>query len=89
MNHDPMSIKASSPTASRAASFTSLTSLVAKTGANVARLSPSVKILLEDIAHRAHGPDGATGVARHGADVRLNTEDRDTGQLFHVAIYRL
>ena len=89
MNHDPMSIKASSPTASRAASFTSLTSLVAKTGANVARLSPTVKILLEEITHRAHGPDGATGVVRHGTDVRQDAEDRDTEQLFRAAIYRL
>lgn len=89
MNHDPMSIKASSPTVSRTVSFISLTSLAAKTSANVARLSPTVKILLENIAHRAHGPDGATGVASHGTDVRQNAEECDTEQLFRAAIYRL
>ena len=89
MNHDPMSTKASSPTASRAASFISLTSLAVKASADIARLSPTVKILLDNIAHRAHGPDGATGVVRRGTDVRQDAEDRDTEQLFCAAIYRL
>ncbi len=89
MNHGPMSIKASSSTASGAASFISLTSLAAKTSADIAHLSRTVKIPLENITHRAHGPDGATGVARRGTDVRQDAVDRDTGQLFCAAIYRL
>jgi aconitate hydratase len=57
MNHDPMGIKASLPTASGAASFISLASLAAKTGADVARLPHTVKILLENIARRVGGRD--------------------------------
>jgi aconitate hydratase len=57
MTHDPMGIKASLPTASGAASFISLASLAAETGADVARLPHTVKILLENIARRAGGRD--------------------------------
>src|SRR5690606_33826341 len=57
MNHDPMGIKASLPTASGATSFVSLARLAAKTGADVARLPHTVKILLENIARRAVGRD--------------------------------
>jgi aconitate hydratase len=64
MNHDPMGIKASLPTSSGAASFISLARLAAKTGADVARLPHTVKILLENIARRAGGRDVST------ADVR-------------------
>lgn len=33
-------------------------------------------------AHRAYGPDGATRVARHGTDVKQDSEDRDTEKFF-------
>ena len=52
-----MDIKASLPTASGAASFISLARLAAKTGAQVARLPHTVKILLENIARRVGGRD--------------------------------
>ncbi|EAR22097.1 baeRF3 domain-containing protein [Nitrococcus mobilis] len=35
-------------------------------------------------AHRAHGPDGSTNVARHGTDVMQDAEDRDTEQFFRA-----
>ncbi len=57
MNHDPLGIKASLPTASESASYISLASLAARTGADVARLPHTVKILLENIARRAGGRD--------------------------------
>ena len=57
MNHDPMGIKSQLPTASGTASYISLASLAAKTGANVALLPHTVKILLENIARRAGGRD--------------------------------
>lgn len=59
MNHDPMDIKASLPTASGAASYISLARLAAKTRADVTRLPHTVKILLENIARRVGGRDVA------------------------------
>lgn len=35
-------------------------------------------------AHRAHGPDGATRVARHSTDVKQDAKDRDTEQFFRA-----
>ncbi|QCB45528.1 aconitate hydratase AcnA [Hydrogenophaga sp. PAMC20947] len=57
MHQDPMGIRASLPTGSGTASYISLASLAAKTGADVARLPHTVKILLENIARRAGGRD--------------------------------
>ena len=57
MDHDPMGIKASLATASGAVSYVSLAKLAARTGADVARLPHTVKILLENIARRAGGRD--------------------------------
>ncbi|MEO8280291.1 MAG: aconitate hydratase, partial [Ideonella sp.] len=57
MTHDPMGIQASLPTASGAASYISLAKLAANTGADVARLPHTVKILLENIARRVGGRD--------------------------------
>jgi len=52
-----MGLEASLPTASGSASYISLAKLAAKTGADVARLPHTVKILLENIARRAGGRD--------------------------------
>ena len=52
-----MDIKASLSTKSGAASYISLAKLAAKTGADVARLPHTVKILLENIARRVGGRD--------------------------------
>ncbi|MCL4745217.1 MAG: aconitate hydratase AcnA [Burkholderiaceae bacterium] len=57
MSHDPLGIMASLPTASGAVSFISLARLAAKTGAEIARLPHTVKILIENIARRAGGRD--------------------------------
>ncbi|EDZ68553.1 aconitate hydratase 1 [Nitrosococcus oceani AFC27] len=73
MTNDPFGITATLKTASGAASYVSLTKLADKTGADVARLPHTVKILLENIARRvgsrdvsqadveglAHWPNGA------------------------------
>jgi aconitate hydratase len=57
MNNDPLGIAASLPTASGTAWYVSLDRLATKTGAPVARLPHTVKILLENIARRAGGRD--------------------------------
>ncbi len=57
MNHDPMDIRASLQTASGAASYISLARLAERTGADVARLPHTVKVLLENIARRSGGRD--------------------------------
>ena len=57
MKLDPLDIKATLPTASGTASFVSLARLAATTGADVARLPHTVKILLENIARRVGGRD--------------------------------
>lgn len=63
MDHDPMRIMAGSPTASGAASLMSLSSLAANTVADVAHLLLTARILLQVIAHRAPGPDGAATIS--------------------------
>jgi aconitate hydratase len=57
MMNDPLGVIATFPTASGTASYVSLAKLAAKTGADVARLPHTVKILLENIARRAGGRD--------------------------------
>ena len=57
MNHDPMGIRVSKSTTTGSSSFVSLAGLAKKTGADVARLPHTVKILLENIARRAGGRD--------------------------------
>ena len=77
MNRDPMGLKASLPTASGAASFVSLVGLAEKTGADVARLPHTIKILLENIARRAGGRDVSVADVEslahwpHGAEASL------------------
>ena len=77
MNHDPMGIKASLATASGAVSYISLARLAARTGADIARLPHTVKILLENIARRAGGRDVSTADVEalahwpNGADASL------------------
>lgn len=60
MNHDPLGISKRLQTASGAASYTSLASLATRTGADIARLPHTVKILLENIARRVGGRDVST-----------------------------
>ncbi|ADJ28244.1 aconitate hydratase AcnA [Nitrosococcus watsonii] len=57
MTNDPLGITATLKTASGTASYVSLAKLANKTGANVARLPHTVKILLENIARRAGDRD--------------------------------
>ncbi|MGH8137608.1 MAG: aconitate hydratase AcnA [Steroidobacteraceae bacterium] len=57
-NHpNPLGVTATLATDSGSASYVSLAKLAAKTGADVARLPHTVKILLENIARRAGGRD--------------------------------
>ena len=57
MINDPLGVTARLITDSGTASYVSLAKLAAKTGADVARLPHTVKILLENIARRAGGRD--------------------------------
>ena len=57
MNHDPLDVASTLSTASGTDRYVSLTKLATKTGADVARLPHTVKILLENIARRAGGRD--------------------------------
>ena len=57
MTADPLGTTATLATDSGAASYTSLNKLAAKSGADVARLPHTVKILLENIARRAGSRD--------------------------------
>ena len=57
MTNDPFGATATLTTASGSASYLSLAKLAAQTGADVARLPHTVKILLENIARRAGGRD--------------------------------
>ncbi len=57
MPNDPLGVTARLITDSGTASYVSLAKLAAKTGADVARLPHTVKILLENIARRAGGRD--------------------------------
>ena len=57
-NHpNPLGVTATLATDSGPASYVSLARLAMKTGASVARLPHTVKILLENIARRAGGRD--------------------------------
>jgi aconitate hydratase len=57
MTRDPLGAKATLTTTSGTASYVSFAKLAAKTGAEVARLPHTVKILLENIARRAGSRD--------------------------------
>ena len=57
MSNSPLGIAATLTTAKTTAQYVSLTKLGDKTGADVARLPHTVKILLENIARRAGGRD--------------------------------
>jgi aconitate hydratase len=57
MRNNPLGATATLTTQSGTASYLSLAKLAAKTGADVARLPHTVKILLENIARRAGGRD--------------------------------
>jgi aconitate hydratase len=57
MTKDPLGIAATLTTASAAAQYVSLAKLADKTGADVARLPHTVKILLENLARRVDGRD--------------------------------
>ncbi|MBL8337383.1 MAG: hypothetical protein JNM97_11455, partial [Rhodoferax sp.] len=57
MTNDPLDITTTLATASGAASYVSLAKLAANTGADVASLPHTVKILLENIARRAGSRD--------------------------------
>ncbi len=57
MTKDPMNVTAELKLGSSRASYVSLAKLAARTGADVARLPHTVKILLENIARRAGGRD--------------------------------
>jgi aconitate hydratase len=59
MASDPLNVTASLALESGTASYVSLTKLAERTGAEVARLPHTVKILLENIARRAGGRDVA------------------------------
>jgi aconitate hydratase len=74
MTNDPLGIAATLTTATTTARYVSLTKLADKTGADVARLPHTVKILLENIARRAGGRDVSQADVEalahwpHGAD---------------------
>jgi aconitate hydratase len=77
-NHpNPLGVMATLATYSGSASYVSLAKLATKTGADVARLPHTVKILLENIARRAGGRDvtdaDVVALAQwpHGADASL------------------
>ena len=57
MTSDPLGLSATLTTASGTAAYTSLAKLATKSGADIARLPHTVKILLENIARRAGGRD--------------------------------
>lgn len=77
MNNDPFEVQATLTTAAGTASFVSLAKLAEKTGADVARLPHTVKILLENIARRVGGRDVSAADVEslanwpHGADASL------------------
>jgi aconitate hydratase len=60
MTNDPFGATATLTTAAGTASYLSLAKLATKTGADVAKLPHTVKILLENIARRAGGRDVST-----------------------------
>lgn len=77
MQNDPFGIVATLTTATTTARYVSLAKLADKTGADVARLPHTVKILLENIARRAGGRDvsqaDVEALARwpHGGDASI------------------
>lgn len=77
MTNDPLGIVATLTTGSTTAKYVSLAKLADKTGADVARLPHTVKILLENIARRAGGRDVSQSDVEalanwpHGADASI------------------
>ncbi|WP_417847564.1 aconitate hydratase AcnA [Thalassoglobus sp.] len=77
MTTDPLGISATLETATTKSRYVSLTKLAEKTGADVARLPHTVKILLENIARRADGRDVSQADVEslanwpHGADASI------------------
>ncbi len=77
MINDPLGIAATLETATTKSRYVSLTKLAEKTGADVARLPHTVKILLENIARRADGRDVSQADVEslanwpHGADASI------------------
>tara|TARA_R110001592_G_scaffold232050_1_gene489334 strand:+ start:17898 stop:20618 length:2721 start_codon:yes stop_codon:yes gene_type:complete len=77
MTNDPLGIAATLTTVSATAQYVSLAKLADKTGADVARLPHTIKILLENIARRVDGRDVSQADVEslahwpHGADASI------------------
>ncbi len=77
MTNDPLGIAATLTTVSVTAQYVSLAKLADKTGADVARLPHTIKILLENIARRVDGRDVSQADVEslahwpHGADASI------------------